>query len=257
MLKRLLLACLAACTASCAEAADYSDIWWNPTESGWGVNFAQNENFIFATFFIYGPNSAPTWYTGQMSLSGAVYTGPLYATTGPYFGVVPFNPAQVTIAQVGTVTFQPTAADVGTLSYNVGAVSVTKTIQRQTLTTIALSASYRGGLVKAVSACANPGLNGKLDQFTDINVTQLGNNQVEFDIFLAGGAICTLAGTLQQFGQLYRVLDAFYSCSNGLSINTTATMYEIKATAQGIEGRWLANIGGGCVESATFSAVLR
>ena len=27
-------------------------------ESGWGVNFVQSDNFIFATFFIYGPDNA-------------------------------------------------------------------------------------------------------------------------------------------------------------------------------------------------------
>jgi len=52
-----------------AAATDYTDIWWNPSESGWGVNIAQNGNFIFATFFVYAPGNAPTWVTGQLSLA--------------------------------------------------------------------------------------------------------------------------------------------------------------------------------------------
>lgn len=66
MLKRTLLTLF---LASAAFGASATDIWWNPSESGWGVNFAQNGNFIFATFFIYGPpNNAPTWVTGQLTL---------------------------------------------------------------------------------------------------------------------------------------------------------------------------------------------
>jgi hypothetical protein len=53
---------------------------------------------------------------------------------------------------------------------------------------------------------------------------------------------------------------ARYSCttasSSTLTLDTTAVLYEIKATAIGIEGRWQANTGGGCREDGRFSAVL-
>ena len=42
------------------KAADYTDIWYLPAESGWGVNMVQSDNFIFATFFIYGPGTPPS-----------------------------------------------------------------------------------------------------------------------------------------------------------------------------------------------------
>ncbi len=65
---------------------------------------------------------------------------------------------------------------------------------------------------------------------------------------------CTLSGALQQFGQLYRIPAASYQCSDGVS--TTAAVDEIKATAFGIEGSFAApDVGGGCREDATFSAV--
>ena len=45
-------------------------------------------------------------------------------------------------------------------------------------------------------------------------------------------------------------------CSDGF--NGTATVYEIKATSLGIEGRYFSsNAGGGCREAAQFSAVLQ
>ena len=32
-------------------APDISGLWWNPVESGWGVNLIQQGSTIFATFF--------------------------------------------------------------------------------------------------------------------------------------------------------------------------------------------------------------
>src|SRR5438067_736656 len=43
MWKRLLAIALVAITFR-AYATDFTDIWWNPAESGWGVNMAQNED---------------------------------------------------------------------------------------------------------------------------------------------------------------------------------------------------------------------
>ena len=49
---------------------------------------------------------------------------------------------------------------------------------------------------------------------------------------------------------------ASYTCTGSLSFTTTATLYELKATAQGLEGRLSANLPSGCQESANFSGVL-
>jgi hypothetical protein len=65
-----------------------------------------------------------------------------------------------------------------------------------------------------------------------------------------------MSGTLEQHGQLYRIAPASYSCTGSLMFNASATMEEIKATAQGIEGRFTAGLSGGCTETAYFSAVL-
>ncbi len=51
-----------------AAYIDWTDIWWATPEVGWGVNFVQSDQFIFATFFVHGPNLQPDWYTGQMTL---------------------------------------------------------------------------------------------------------------------------------------------------------------------------------------------
>lgn len=253
-IQRFLLAMLFCFTPLAAMATDYSDIWWNPSESGWGVNFAQSDNFIFATFFVYGPNNQPTWYAGNLNADGnGNYTGGLFATTGPYFGTVPFDSSKTGVSQVGTATFTPTAPDTGTLTYNVGAVIVVKNIQRQTLTSITLGGTYSGGQqgTYSGSGCA---LGDYTDHF-DLQVVQPGDGSVSLAFTYTGNLTCTIAGPLQQKGQLYSIPDASYVCSSGL--NTGASITELRATSLGIEGRLAApSVGGGCREDATFSAAL-
>ena len=259
MLKRLLLAVLLFSAALGARAADYTDIWWNPAENGWGVNLVQSDNFIFATFFVYGPNNQPIWYAGNLNADGiGNYTGGLYVTTGTYLGTVPYNPAQWGVTQVGTATFTPTTAYTGVLSYNVGNVTVTKNIQRQTLTAIALGGSYVGGQSGEYVSCPDNSLNASyIDTYTlSVSQSPAGVATFTFDYDFAN-ATCTMSGTLEQHGQLYRIANATYQCTGDLSFNETATMYEIKATALGIEGRFTAGLSDGCTENAWFSAVLR
>jgi len=97
--------------------------------------------------------------------------------------------------------------------------------------------------------------NGPYRDFFDLQVTQLTNSSVTF-AFSYTNLSCTFSGTLEQHGQLYSVPAATYQCSDGL--NTSAAMTEIKATAQGVEGRFSApSVGGNCREDAQFSSVLR
>jgi hypothetical protein len=256
MLKRLLLMILMTTPAQWALAADFTDIWWNPAESGWGVTLVENDPFIFATFFIYGSDGKPTWYTGQMNGdSNGNFTGLLYATTGPYFGAATYDPTLVSTTAVGNVSFQASAADQGTITYNVGAVRVTKHIQRQTLTHTFIGGHYRGGLSSSLGGCTDTARNGTTDNFADVDVTQSPSNQVQLNVQLQTGVSCTLQGMLLQSGKIFAPATMTYSCSNGT--NSTATVYETALTGQGIEGRWIANAGGGCTEDAHFSAVIK
>jgi hypothetical protein len=259
MLRRAIFIVLLSAATFPAGATDYTATWWNPTESGQGYTFTQNGNFIFATFFVYGPATAPTWYTGQLTLDATgTFIGPLYATTGPWFGTVPFDPGQVTRNQVGNATFQPTAADTGVLTYNVAAnTQVVKNIQRQTLVPIALVGNYVGGVALNITSCPSPADNTVADAPLHIQVTQGQTGQIQVAFIFASTSICTFAssGPVTQAGQLF-AFPAAYTCSDGP--NTTATVSELRATSLGIEGRWTTSNGaGGCHEDARFGGVLQ
>jgi hypothetical protein len=254
----LLGACFVALPAH--AVIDYTDLWFVPAESGWGVNAVQSDNFMFLTFFIYGPDNKPTWYSADLQWNGVAYTGGLYATQGTYYAV-PWNTANNLTTQVGTATFQPDALNAyqATLTYTVNGIgTVVKSIERQTLTTIAIGGSYVGGQAGLYSNCNSSADNSSYtDQYT-LGVAQTTGGVGTFTFVYAGAnATCTLSGPLEQHGQLYRIPGASYQCTGGLQFSAnSATMYEIKATAQGIEGRFAASLPNGCQENASFSAVL-
>lgn len=106
------------------------DLWYNPNEPGWGVNFTQQGDTLFATLFTYDANGRPLWLVmsnGARSSTG--FSGALYRTSGPVFNASPWAPA--TSTQVGTMTVAFTHGNSATLTYSYNGVSVTKQIRRQ------------------------------------------------------------------------------------------------------------------------------
>jgi hypothetical protein len=44
-----------------ATAVNYQGLWYNPTEAGWGINFAHDGDTIFASWFTYDLTGKGTW----------------------------------------------------------------------------------------------------------------------------------------------------------------------------------------------------
>ena len=118
-----------------APAQNFTALWWNPAESGWGVNFNHQGNTLFATLFTYDTDHAPLWLVmsaGALQADGITFTGDLYRTTGPAFNAVPFTPITgANLTKVGTMSVAFTGADAATLVYTVNGTTVTKAIQKQ------------------------------------------------------------------------------------------------------------------------------
>lgn len=261
-IKRIVLraALIAACVIpGTAISSDFTDIWYNPQESGWGVNIVQSDTFLFATFFIYGADNKPTWYTALLTWDGTRYAGDLYLTQGTFWAN-PWNPADHPPAQsVGTASFQPDTQNAyqATLSYAVnGGGAVTRQIVRQTLTQIAIGGTYLGAQTGSYSACSAGADNGPYTDKYSLHIAQSTSGSATLTFTYDSGATCTLSGTLQQHGQLYDMPSATYACSGSRNFTAAATLYEMKATAQGFEGRLSANLPSGCQENANFSGVL-
>ena len=126
---------LPTCTWSAFDRSwsrNYQDLWWNPAESGWGVNVTHQEDTLFATLFTYAANGQPLWLVmpdGARSGATASYSGPLYRTTGPAFNAVPWTAINPVVA--GTMSFTFSDGNSASLAYTVDGVSVTKQVTRQ------------------------------------------------------------------------------------------------------------------------------
>jgi hypothetical protein len=115
-----------------AYAFNFQDLWWNPAESGWGINLAHQGDILFATLFTYASGGRGIWFVmsnGARKQGTAEFSGTLYRTTGPAFNASPW--AAVTPIPVGTMTVSFSQGNQGMLQYTVDGVSVVKSIQRQ------------------------------------------------------------------------------------------------------------------------------
>ncbi len=52
-------------TGSRAGATNYTDIWWNSSESGWGLTLIHQGDTIFAAWFTYGADNQSQWIVGS------------------------------------------------------------------------------------------------------------------------------------------------------------------------------------------------
>jgi hypothetical protein len=122
-----------ATTTSRASLTNYQDLWWNPAESGWGINLTHQDNTIFGSMFNYRSSGQGVWWVATMSRqSDGSYFGSLLETTGPPFNANPFTPIGAgNITTVGTMRLTFTNGTSGTLAYSVNGVNVTKSIVRQ------------------------------------------------------------------------------------------------------------------------------
>ena len=115
---------------------NYQDLWWNPSESGWGINLTHQSDIIFATLFTYDAAGKGMWLIlsrGDRIVGTQNFAGAIYRTTGPNFDAVPFTPiGPANPPQVGNMRLEFADGNTAKLIYDVNGASVTKNIQRQT-----------------------------------------------------------------------------------------------------------------------------
>lgn len=104
-----------------APLEDYTDMWWNPDEPGWGLSIQQHaDNRVFVTHYSYDRDGKPAWlvipeakWMSATTIEGVVYraTGP--SPDGPYdakkFSVTPVGSARIVFGDAGTASMSLTA----------------------------------------------------------------------------------------------------------------------------------------------------
>ncbi len=251
----LAVAALMPCQSLAANTwgTDFSDLWWNPGESGWGANFAHQGDVIFVTLFVYGEGDRAKWYVGPAvtDIAGSnpvTFTGTIYETTGPRLGTV-FNPGSVGRRPVGTATIRFSSGTEGVLTFDVDGVTSTKQIQRQTFRSNNLSGYYQGATIGVASGCgANTGSFARMSTFA---VSHVGST-VEIESFTSGVTGCNYSGSYEQSGRMGS-FSGTIACPDGTQ--GTFQAFEVEAGNQSLVARYTAQFAGGCTESGRMGGL--
>jgi hypothetical protein len=254
-MKRLFAAALLAAIPLLARATTYStdatDLWYIPSESGWGVNLAQQEDTLFATLFVYGADGKPTWFVSPamipVSSGGLAFAGDLYTTsTGTYFGA-PWNPSALGSRKVGTATFTLDTINTGTFTYSVDGTPVVKQVVRQTWKNDDYNGSYWGSLSGTYSGCGS-GVDGHSESLLSFSITQAGAS-----IKLQDSTNCTYTGTYSQAGHI----GSFTTTGTGSGgCANSFNAVEVEGTLTGLTMRATVTLGN-CTLQAGISGVKR
>lgn len=208
--------------AATTTSTDYSDLWWNPAESGWGAGLYQQNDVIFMTLYVYGPDGRASWFVAPdlrpvvfVAPGDPTWQGTLYRVTGPWFGG-PFDPAAVAATATGTATLSFPTPSAGTLGYTVGGASVTKQIQRQGWRQSPLSGSYQGGMSARGFQCLPDELDGVQEILGAMEVTQSGESTTIVVSSVASNgdeSRCTYTGLWSQEGRLGAIRSGSHYCT--------------------------------------------
>jgi hypothetical protein len=251
-----LLVCCLLFSHAC-RALDYTDLWYDAANAGWGINVVQSGDLLFLTFFVYGESGQPIWYAAQLDrdTSGDFdgYLGALYVGAGTWFAL-PWEARRFSVAPVGTASFQPSGAYTASLGYTVrGQSRVAAVVSRQPLRQASLEGHYAAVVGATSTSCAAT----RTGQFMATLTVAAGTapGALQMDVAYPDGLACTFIATLATHGRLYNSSVASYACSDGE--HGSATLEEIALTQHGLEGRWTTSTAEGCVRASTFAALPR
>ncbi|APV50860.1 hypothetical protein BWI17_14890 [Betaproteobacteria bacterium GR16-43] len=116
--------------AQAVPNANYSDMWWNANESGWGLSIMQHaNNKVFVVMYTYDPrlpdtttadgsDFKPLWIflSDSTWVTPTQFTGRVYVADGiPFFQ----TGSNTTINDVGTFTFTFSDFSNATFQYNI------------------------------------------------------------------------------------------------------------------------------------------
>src|SRR5205085_8410837 len=129
-------------------APSYEGLWWNSSESGWGLSVAHQGDVLFVVWYTFDHDGSPMWLVmpdaqlvgdddmdGMMSMMGTMGMGmmgmmrnpPLYSGT-LYRSSMPAKQLVMTEVGVGTLRFND--RDHAAFAYTVGNVAGSKNVSR-------------------------------------------------------------------------------------------------------------------------------
>lgn len=250
-----------ACFASGAQAGQYSDMWWNPAQSGWGMGVVQQLETAFVTLYVYGADGRPTWYVGPSvhvyaysSAGLPQFSGTLYRTTGPWHGGA-FDPASVQVSVAGTLALEVRGRNSIRVTYTADGATVTRDVVRQTWEIPILAANYQATFSLRQSVPGHAPF-GTL-QYTGDALMHVDEGRVFLRVDDQLGRRCEYRGPYTQTGKLAEASGTF-SCvpvsGSNLPASGTFQLNEVDVAVHGITGV-LRTFSASLNESGRFAAL--
>ncbi|MEZ5443050.1 MAG: integrin alpha [Lysobacterales bacterium] len=120
-------------TESRATADNYSDLWWNASEAGWGLTLSHQGDVIFLLWYTYGEEGRDQWISGSTlrrqpdgrylgALQRPVSGTPLLLIDGPA--------TTFPVTEVGSAELSFSDGENGQFTYSLDGVTQAKTITR-------------------------------------------------------------------------------------------------------------------------------
>ncbi|MDR1529752.1 MAG: hypothetical protein LBS40_05060 [Burkholderiales bacterium] len=247
-ISRLFMIVLMATVSLSAQAqtsspmSDYTDIWWNPSASGSGVNMVQTNQFIFATFFIYDTEGNPFWYTAEMDYQNNVFTGIIVETSsGPTADI--WTPVNIQRKIVGNATFTPESSTRGfiTLTFNDGR-RFTKQVERLTLRAPTIQEDDTATYQATIKTKYEEDARGRDQEWFTTHISTMRfvkeNGYGTLSFVNNEGISCQITGPLHVKGRQYEIDDDFgrYTCTNGFSAQAELDLQF--TSSGGMTGSW-------------------
>lgn len=234
--------------------ADYTDGWWVPSESGWGMNVLHQGDVMAIAFYVYDEANVPIWYLGVANYvdENIGYRGTLSLHRGTSFLISVFGPIPSGPTAIGIITFKPTSPYSANVNYSVGTTSIDKSMVRIAFSPIDFGGSFMGGVTGTVSGCTAGSGTVAIEQ-TLIVSASVTNGQAQL-VFTNNTGYCIITGALQQNGMLGAVPNGSFGCTSGS--NGTATIDEWSVNRNSMSARYQTRAGS-CVEEGRVAGARR
>ena len=122
--------------AVAAPQENFGGLWYNPSESGWGVAVDQQGDTMFAVLLTYDPAGQPVWFevpsmarADNPFVEGDIHAGPMYlARSNSPSGDGTIFSSDVSVALVGNAQLNFGAESASTFSYGIDGILASKAI---------------------------------------------------------------------------------------------------------------------------------
>jgi hypothetical protein len=224
-----------------SHVSPLTGLWWNPTESGWGLTLTQQSNVMFATLFVYDASGNATWYTASCQIAGNNCSGDLLRVRGGATPTAPWAGSNISASLAGSIAFNFSSNDSASMSYTLDSVNASKQISRQIFgppppAPARLTGSWQGATLESRVNCSeeiNDGNYGIYGQY-DIFMTSGSSGSISITHNSQSGTTCSYSGNFLYSGTSLAASGTL-SCDDGRRGNWQSTRMTALERSMSIE----------------------